>query len=389
MQKKIKVLVVDGIYPPAYTGSGLRAHSTYKRLSSKYPVEFAVLTTTQGGFKSGPDEYDGIRIYRTKANKSLLSQVIQVSRSFKKYDLHKFDIVHGFGDSLVVIAASLLAKYYSLKLIHEITVLSPVRKKSIVRIIKDSINILRFGYARKITYRKADLLIAINESIKQYYLRQDVTDTKIWIRPNPVDTKKYFLPDERLRTEIRKELSIPNDKTVVLEVGRIEPRKNQKFAIEVIRLLPDNFVLLIVGPSDNSVKWYLGDIQEEVRNNGFREKVKVFPEYRTDIEKFYFASDMVWIPSHSEGTPNAMLEALCCGLPVLVNRSLQLEMFITDGSNGYNLDLQHYTFSEFTIKTIEMLQKKDTRFNIAQDAISKFGSEKIDYEHYRYLLKGI
>jgi glycosyltransferase involved in cell wall biosynthesis len=385
MQKTIKVLVVDGIYPPAYTGSGLRAHRTYQRLASKYPVEFAVLTTTQGGFKSGPDVYDGIRIYRTKANKSLLSQIIQVFRLFKNYHLHKYDIVHGFGDSLIVIASGLLAKYYSLKLIHEITVLSPVRKKSIVRLIKDSINMLRFGYARKITYRKADLLIALNESIRQYYLRQDINDKKIWTRPNPVDTKKFFLPDEQLKDEIRRELNIPSDKTVILTVGRIEPRKNQKFAIEVIRLLPDNYVLLIVGPSDNSVKWYLADIQEEVRNNGFCDKVKVFPEYRTDIEKFYYASDMVWIPSRSEGTPNAMLEALCCGVPVLVNRRLQLETFITDGSNGYNLDLQHYTFSEFTIKTIQLLQNKDTRSKIAQDAISKFGSDKIDYEHYRYL----
>jgi len=76
-RKAIKILVAGGVYPPAYTGAGLRAYRTFKRIAEKYPVEFAVLTTNSGGLSPGIEEYDGVQVYRAKANKSLPSQLFQ------------------------------------------------------------------------------------------------------------------------------------------------------------------------------------------------------------------------------------------------------------------------------------------------------------------------
>jgi glycosyltransferase involved in cell wall biosynthesis len=378
MQKKIKVLVVDGIYPPAYTGSGLRAHRTYKRLSSNYPIEFAVLTTTRGGFDAGPDEYDGVRLYRTKANKSLLSQIIQTYRLFNNYRLYDYDVLHGFGNSLVVLAAALLAKYHSLKLILEITLLAPVRKKSLLRSIKYGLNFLRFGFASRFVYRNADLVIALNEYIKQHYLGYGINENKIWFRPNPVDISKYYVPDSDEKIKLRRSMGLPENKMIVLVVGRFESRKNQMFAIETIRLLPDDFFLVMVGPTDISIAPYLKNLMLEINKNGTSHKVSIFPEYREDIEKFFRCSDILWIPSRSEGTPNVMLEASCCGIPVLVNRDLGLNEFISEGNNGYQLDLTAERFQSMTLELKKNIDDKQFRDSIAKTAQNNYGADLID-----------
>ena len=383
--KTIRVLVVDGVYPPAYTGAGLRAHRTYKRLANKFPVEFSVLTTNSGGLSAGVDEYDGIQIYRTKANKSLLSQLLQVYSFFKKYDLRRFDIVHGFGGSLVVYAAGLWAKFHSMKLIYEITVFSTNNKRTLIRKIKDALNFFRFGYAGKIIYKKADLFIAINESIRKHYKQQCIPDSKIWLRPNPVDTTKYYLPDESERRTIRKDINIPENKIVILLVGKFEPRKNQKFALEVIRSLPDDYYLLMVGPADDSVTWYFDDINTTMGTNGIHKKVGLYTGYRTDIEMFYRASDILWIPSKSEGTPNVMLEGLCCGIPVLANSDLALHDYIVDSKNGYHAVLNVEDFRKKTLLLQKLSKNSTVRSTIAESAANNYRAEMIDQKFITHL----
>lgn len=376
--KTIRVLVVDGVYPPAYTGAGLRAHRTYKRLANKFPVEFSVLTTNSGGLSAGVDEYDGIQIYRTKANKSLLSQLLQVYSFFKKYDLRRFDIVHGFGGSLVVYAAGLWAKFYSMKLIYEITVFSTNNKRTLIRKIKDALNFFRFGYAGKIIYKKADLFIAINESIRKYYIQQCIPDSKIWLRPNPVDTTKYYLPDESERRTIRKDINIPENKIVILLVGMFEPRKNQLFAINTIQFLPDHYFLIMVGPTDEKSYKYYEDVIKDVKQNGVHKRVEIYPEYRNDMDKFYKAADILWIPSTVEGTPNAMLEALCCGIPVVINKGLGMEAYVQNELEGYHTDLTAENFRCKTLALEKNIRNDKFRISIAQAAVKKYSYECID-----------
>ena len=42
----MKILLVSSKYHPEYSGSGLRAHNTYKRLKKNYKIEFNVLSNS-------------------------------------------------------------------------------------------------------------------------------------------------------------------------------------------------------------------------------------------------------------------------------------------------------------------------------------------------------
>ena len=42
----MKILVLSSKYHPEYSGSGFRAHSTYKRLKNKYKLDFDLITNS-------------------------------------------------------------------------------------------------------------------------------------------------------------------------------------------------------------------------------------------------------------------------------------------------------------------------------------------------------
>ena len=61
----MKILVVSSKYQPEYSGSGLRAHNTYKRFKEKYDINFDILTNSinyQGNKKYKYDEVEVTRI---------------------------------------------------------------------------------------------------------------------------------------------------------------------------------------------------------------------------------------------------------------------------------------------------------------------------------------
>ena len=60
----MKVLLVSSKYQPDYSGSGLRAHNTYKRLEKKYGLNFDVVSNSINHRWNKVYRYEGKKIYR-------------------------------------------------------------------------------------------------------------------------------------------------------------------------------------------------------------------------------------------------------------------------------------------------------------------------------------
>ncbi len=60
----MKILVVSSKYQPEYSGSGLRAHNTYKRFKKNYDLNFDIVSNSKIYQGNKKYVYDGVGVNR-------------------------------------------------------------------------------------------------------------------------------------------------------------------------------------------------------------------------------------------------------------------------------------------------------------------------------------
>jgi glycosyltransferase involved in cell wall biosynthesis len=133
------------------------------------------------------------------------------------------------------------------------------------------------------------------------------------------------------RASVRAELGLSAESAVLLSVGRLDAQKGQTdlvcAAAGVHAERPDVRVLIAgEGPERQRLK-------ELIRAFGLIHTVLLLG-HRTDVPRLMSAADVFVFPSHFEGTPFAMLEAMSHGLPVIAAAFGGAEEVLADGRTG-------------------------------------------------------
>ena len=100
----------------------------------------------------------------------------------------------------------------------------------------------------------------------------------------------------------------------IVTVGRLENAKNQKMLIQAFSVITKNFpelVLKIYGEGTLQQ-----ELQEEINHLGLADKAFLMGKTSKVAEAIAKARIFV-LPSNVEGMPNALIEAMCLGLPVV------------------------------------------------------------------------
>lgn len=173
--------------------------------------------------------------------------------------------------------------------------------------------------------------VTCSESLtKMYKSRQNMEIP--YIR-NGVDVSQYTKRDITKTADVRENLELPLDKVIYVYSGGFIDRKNQREAITAFLKMKKNgdVVLLLLGDGTNfeSLKSEFSQHQ----NILFRGKV-------SNVNEYLHASDVYLATSKSEGLPNGVLEAMACGLPVLLSDIPQhMEVLEADPECGHSYKL--------------------------------------------------
>lgn len=131
----------------------------------------------------------------------------------------------------------------------------------------------------------------------------------------------------------RQEFGINEDSILLLSIGELNENKNYETVIRAIASLNDPRVYYcIAGKGDK--KEQLEDIISKL---GLENNVHLIG-YRNDISEILTAADIFVFPSLREGLPEALMEAMVCGLPVACSR-IRGNMDLIDESKGWGLCL--------------------------------------------------
>ena len=116
------------------------------------------------------------------------------------------------------------------------------------------------------------------------------------------------------------------DNGPVLSVGRLVPEKGMDVVIDSCARLGRPLVIAGRGPESPVLQAQAADLRADVRFTGFLD--------REALDELYRQSSVVVLASHSEGTPNVVLEAMAHARPVVATRVGGIPDLIEDGVNG-------------------------------------------------------
>ena len=143
---------------------------------------------------------------------------------------------------------------------------------------------------------------------------------------------RFALPDERLpvvynavdsvafhpgltehRERLRARYKIPAEATLFLLVGSGYERKGVATAIAALAELPESAHLMVVGREKRIKR-----SKRLARSLSVRERI-AFVGPQLDVKPYYGCADVFVLPTIYDPFPNAVLEAMACGLPVVTS----------------------------------------------------------------------
>jgi UDP-glucose:(heptosyl)LPS alpha-1,3-glucosyltransferase len=152
---------------------------------------------------------------------------------------------------------------------------------------------------------------------------------------NGVDTALFHPDSQSYRQCIRQQYGISAHAPVLLYVGSGFSRKGVARALKAITFYPDVH-LFIVG-SDKHQSRYV----DQAHALGIAKRCHFTGE--TEVLPFYGAADAFILPTLYDPLPNACIEALACGLPVLTSLQCGAAELIESGVNGWVCDVMDHT----------------------------------------------
>jgi len=169
----------------------------------------------------------------------------------------------------------------------------------------------------------------VRDEIKQAF---GVPDEKLRLIYNAVDSQAFSPALRERREATRAKLRIKDDAVVHLFVGSGFERKGVATAIEAIARQPAAAHLVVVGRDKHLARY-----AALANRLGVGQRVTLTGP-RTDVKPFYGAADVFVLPTIYDPFPNAALEAMATGLPVITTRKSGAAEFVADHDAGYVID---------------------------------------------------
>jgi 1,2-diacylglycerol 3-alpha-glucosyltransferase len=132
------------------------------------------------------------------------------------------------------------------------------------------------------------------------------------VRVVPTGIPEFKIPKVS-KEKLKKRYDLPGGKKILLSVSRLSKEKNVKLLLRTLKILPDNYHLLLVGtgPDEESLKELAGKL-------GVSGRVTFLGKINHDkVPEVYLSSDIFVFPSLIETQGLTLLEAAYFGMPIV------------------------------------------------------------------------
>lgn len=219
---------------------------------------------------------------------------------------------------------------------------------------------------------KTEYIICPSEAVKKSLILHGISKNKPVVIYNGVE-KDWFnvVKDD----DIKMKYNIAENGVILASVGSLTPKKGHKYLIEAVCKLQkkvSNVYLLLIGAGSEEKK-----LKDLINIYNIEKNVKLIGRQNSiDIKNILSQSDIFVLPSLWEGLPNAMLEAMALGMPIVASSVGGVPEIIENNSNG--LLVSPGSCDDLVNKMLILIKDKELSRVIGQKA--KETAEKYTWE---------
>ena len=180
--------------------------------------------------------------------------------------------------------------------------------------------------------RLADRIVVVSRELEDMLQQLGAPVSRVVRVPNTIDTRQFDPSTTEAKSATRECLALPQDQTIFLYTGRLAPLKGVGILLSAWALLPRHIrrqaLLVLVGDGPEQER-----LSQQAASLGIAGSVR-FVGMQTDVRDYYWAADIFVLASETEGLSNTLLEAMACGLPVVVSNVGGATDVVENGING-------------------------------------------------------
>jgi len=263
-----------------------------------------------------------LKTFSIPVSKSVKGELFRVPRCLMKLKeivgAHEYDLVHTHGylaDMLGLVAARTSG-------IPVVSTCHGFIRGGLKLSLYNRLDLAALGYFDKV--------IAVSDSISNGWLQNKVKPQKISVIENCVSTgaNPALVAAAGKKREL---MRVAPDEILLGFFGRLSSEKGLIHLLEALKLLvslkvPVKLALLGEGAQR-------AELEEIVQRDKLSDRV-IFAGFQPGIEEWLVAADIFVLPSLTEGTPMALLEAMSLGLPCIASAVGGIPQVIDSGIDG-------------------------------------------------------
>ncbi len=185
---------------------------------------------------------------------------------------------------------------------------------------------------REYSLQTVDALIAVSDAVAHALVDGGLPQDRV-----TVVRSGMALPTESIDRDsdaLRQRLGIPDADLLIGIVAHVLPHKGYDDLVQALALIREKLPhirCLIVGETPR--KRYLGRVLDLAERLSVRDRL-TFVGPQEDVAPFLHAIELLVLPSHTEGLPITILEAMAAGRPVVATTVGGIPEVVRDGETG-------------------------------------------------------
>jgi glycosyltransferase involved in cell wall biosynthesis len=307
--------MVVGLAPPYYSGAGKQAADLAQEIARRgRAVE--LLTTAPGARRPRREKLGDVSVWRvqvstagSRRDKALFSLALAMRLLSRP---RRYRVVHLHGSYYLLRTLTPLKALLGFRIVYKATMCGKDDAATIAR------------HRGRGLVDAVDRWVCIAEPIAEATASAGVGEHAIQRLRNAIDVRRFYPGSVEDRAQLRERLGLPDGASVWASVGTISPRKGFHLLVQAWSELPTpRPTLLLVGPDTDDrareAPEYARRVERLIADRGLDGSARLLGA-QSDVAALLRGLDGFLFASEHEGLPNAVLEALACGLPVVSAR---------------------------------------------------------------------